>query len=81
MSIRFISHVEFKKCVYVYTYQEVADYMNQYYVNTGSNLAKEFDDNWSKEECKINTDSTFKFDFVTESQIENQRFLWQPCQI
>ena len=33
-------------------------------------LAKKFDDYWSKEECKINKDSTFKFDFVTESQVE-----------
>ena len=49
--------------------QPAADCMNEYYVNAGPNLAKEFDDVWSKETCKINVDSILKFDFVTESQI------------
>ena len=42
--------------------QEAADYMNNYYLNAGSNLAKVFDDN-------INTTSIFRFDFVIEDQV------------
>ena len=49
--------------------QDAANYMNQFYVNAGSKLAEKFDNEWSKEECKINVNSTFKFDFITEDQI------------
>ena len=49
--------------------QHAADYMTEYYVNAGPNLAKEFDDVWSKETCKVNVADTFKFAFVTEIQI------------
>ena len=49
--------------------QEAADFMNHYYVNAGPNLAKDFSNDWSTDKCKINVDSTFKFDFVTEDQI------------
>ena len=49
--------------------REAANFTNQYYVHAGSNLAKDFDDAWPSELCKINVNSTFKYDFVTESQI------------
>ena len=49
--------------------QPAADFMNEYYVNAGPNLAKEFDDVWSHDRCKIDVNSTFEFTFVTEVQI------------
>ena len=49
--------------------QHAPDYMNDYYVNAGPTLAEKFDDKWNELDYNINTNSTFKFDFVTEDQI------------
>ena len=50
--------------------QDAADYMNEYYVNAGPNLATNFDNVWSDTTCKIQTNSEFSFSFISESQIE-----------
>ena len=49
--------------------QDAADYMNNYYVNAGPTLAKEFVDQWSENVCNITSETTFDFAFVTEDQI------------
>ena len=38
-------------------------------MNAGAKLAKDFDNVWSTDTCKIDVNSTFEFDFVTENQI------------
>ena len=43
--------------------------MNSYYINAGPNLAKEFDDTWTENDCNIETTGTFSFKLVTEDQI------------
>ena len=49
---------------------EVADFLNNYYVNVGPNLAKKHKKEWKKENCTINVDSSFNFKWVSEREIK-----------
>ena len=48
---------------------DAAEYMNNYYVNVGPNLANSLQGEWDKHKCKIEVDSTFNFTWVTEREV------------
>ena len=54
------------------TYENLkaANFLNNYYVNVGPSLAKQHMKKWEKENCKIKTNSTFNFHWVTEREIK-----------
>ena len=52
-----------------YENQEASDFLNNYYVNVGPNLANSMDVDWDKSKCKIQTDSVFNFSWITEREI------------
>ena len=43
----------------IYENLDAAEYMNNYYVNVGPNLANSLQGEWDKHKCKIEVDSTF----------------------
>ena len=47
-----------------YENQKAAEYLNEYYVNVGPNLAQQMGTSWDKNKCKIDVDSVFKFTWV-----------------
>ena len=50
---------------------EAAKFLNNFYVNVGPTLAKKHKKVWDKEKCKIQTDSSFNFKWVTEREVKN----------
>ena len=51
--------------------QGAADYINEFYVNTGPNLARKFDDVWDSRQSNIDVNSRFIFIFITAKEITN----------
>ena len=49
--------------------QDAADYLNNYYVNVGPNLANSLNMEWDKKKCKIDVDTTFAFSWVTKREV------------
>ena len=49
--------------------QEAATYMNNQYTNAGPNLAKIFKDQWVENDCNINAETIFSFEFITEPTV------------
>ena len=48
---------------------DAANFLNDFYVNTGPSLAQKHKKRWVKEKCKIFTDSSFNFSWVTEREV------------
>ena len=48
---------------------DAAEYLNNYYVNVGPNLANKLDMEWDAHKCKIDVDSTFNFSWVAEREV------------
>ena len=53
----------------LYENLEAAEYLNNYYVNVGPNLANSLDIDWDIDKCKIEVDSTFNFSWITEREV------------
>ena len=49
---------------------DAAEFLNNFYVNVGPNLAKKHNRKWVKEKCKINVDTVFNFTWVTETEVK-----------
>ena len=49
---------------------EAANFLNDYYVNIGPSLAQKHKKDWVKEKCKIQTNSSFNFKWVTEREVQ-----------
>ena len=49
---------------------DAAEFLNNYYVNIGPNLAKSHNKQWVKEKCIINVETTFNFTWVTEIEVK-----------
>ena len=49
---------------------EAADFLNDYYVNVGPSLAQKHKKVWEKEKCKIQTNSSFNFKWVSEREVQ-----------
>ena len=43
--------------------------MNNLYTNAGPNLAKSFNEYWTENDCIINAQTSFSFEFITEQCI------------
>ena len=50
---------------------EAAKFLNTFYANVGPTLAQKHTKVWDKEKCKIQTDSSFNFKWVTEREVKN----------
>ena len=49
---------------------DAATFLNNYYVNVGPSLAEKHDKKWEKEKCKVKTDLTFNFHWITEREVK-----------
>ena len=49
---------------------EAANFLNDCYVNVGPSLAQKHKKGWVKEKCKIQTNSSFNFKWVTEREVQ-----------
>ena len=49
---------------------DAANFLNNYYVNVGPNLAKEHAKKWEKKTCEIGVDSSFTFKWITVKEVE-----------
>ena len=54
----------------IYENFEVASFLNEFYVNVGPSLAQKHTRTWEKENCKMETNSTFNFQWVTEREVQ-----------
>ena len=61
----------------IYENLDAANFLNDYYVNVGPNLAKKHKKEWKKENCKINVETSFSFNWVTETEIK--RLIKEIC--
>ena len=52
-----------------YENQEASEYLNDYYVNVGPNLANSLDIDWDKGKCKIHATSVFNFTWIRECDV------------
>ena len=48
---------------------DAANFLNNYYVNVGPNLAKEHSKDWNKKNCKIEVNSQFNFKWITVNEV------------
>ena len=55
----------------VYQDLEAATFLNNFCANVGPTLAQKHKKVWKKEKCKIRTDSSFSFSWVTEREVKN----------
>ena len=44
--------------------------MNNFYISAGPNLTKQFPKTWNETDFKLNIDSNFEFDFITEKEVK-----------
>ena len=49
---------------------DAANFLNNYYVNVGPELAKEHNKKWDKESCGIEIESKFNFKWITVKEVE-----------
>ena len=52
---------------------EAATFLNNFYANVGPTLAQKHKKVWTKEKCKIRTDSSFSFSWVTDREVKNSK--------
>ena len=52
-----------------YETQKASEYLNNYYVNVGPNLANSLDIEWDKSKCKIQVDNVFNFTWKLEREV------------
>ena len=55
----------------IYEDLEAATFLNNFYASVGPTLAQKHKKVWEKEKCKIQTDSSFSFSWVTEREVKN----------
>ena len=48
---------------------KAAEFLNNYYVNVGPNLANKLPGEWDKNKCKVKVNSTFNFSWVSERDV------------
>ena len=53
-----------------YERSDAANFLNNYYVNVGPNLAKGHSKDWDKENCRIEVKSSFNFKWITVKEVE-----------
>ena len=61
----------------IYENMDAANFLNNYYVNVGPNLAKKHKKEWKKEKCTIQVDSSFHFTWVSEREVKT--FIKEIC--
>ena len=49
--------------------QAAADYMNDFYTSVGPTINKTFKEDWDQNSFKLQTDTIFDFEFITETQV------------